>query len=280
MQKKTRPTPKIGESFGQLKIIKINKKFISKNRYQTKIICLCKCGNKIETKYGVLLSGDKRSCGCLFKSLQPKKLKVGEKIGNFTYLGPTNKRTSDRTKISKYKCKCGKIKEISDSIIRQNKQISCGCSRIIKCKIGEKFNNLKLIKILDKKLSHKFAIFLCICGKYTEKKLSSVVNGTSKHCGCLTHKRDPSLPKLRLYTETVRFSQKVYKRDNYTCIKCKKRGGYLNAHHLDGYHWCIKKRDDINNGVTLCRNCHNNFHRIYNNKNNTRQQFEEFMRIY
>lgn len=68
----------------------------------------------------------------------------------------------------------------------------------------------------------------------------------------------------------------VLKRDNYTCQLCKEVGGKLNAHHLDGYNWCIEKRTDEANGVTLCEKCHNEFHSIYGRGNNTNKQFKEF----
>lgn len=59
-------------------------------------------------------------------------------------------------------------------------------------------------------------------------------------------------------TEQYReWRQRVYKRDKYTCQVCgfRKRGG-LDAHHI------IPKRNapeltyDINNGITLCKACH------------------------
>jgi hypothetical protein len=70
----------------------------------------------------------------------------------------------------------------------------------------------------------------------------------------------------------------VFKRDNYICQCCnKKKSGELNSHHLDGYNWCIEKRTDINNGVTLCGDCHIDFHQKYGYGNNTKEQFEEWL---
>lgn len=73
---------------------------------------------------------------------------------------------------------------------------------------------------------------------------------------------------------------KVYKRDNFTCRCCgSSKSGTLNAHHLDGYHWCKDKRIDVDNGVTLCESCHKKFHSTYGNENNTKEQFEDFLKI-
>lgn len=52
----------------------------------------------------------------------------------------------------------------------------------------------------------------------------------------------------------------------------------MNVHHLDGFNWCIEKRTNVDNGVTLCKRCHLNFHSIYGSGNNTRGQFEEYLR--
>jgi len=61
----------------------------------------------------------------------------------------------------------------------------------------------------------------------------------------------------------------------FFCILCNKNGN-VHAHHLDGWHWAVEKRFDINNLVCLCRSCHSHFHSMYGNKNNTSEQFEEF----
>lgn len=70
----------------------------------------------------------------------------------------------------------------------------------------------------------------------------------------------------------------VYERDSYKCQICGDgRGGNLIAHHLDGYHWCREKRLDTGNGVTLCDDCHREFHRQYGNQRNTKKQYELFL---
>jgi hypothetical protein len=83
----------------------------------------------------------------------------------------------------------------------------------------------------------------------------------------------------RLYREYVSWRLAVYKRDSYTCVCCKdSKGGNLNAHHIDGYNWCVEKRTDVDNGVTLCETCHGEFHGIYGYGDNTHEQYNEWIR--
>lgn len=78
--------------------------------------------------------------------------------------------------------------------------------------------------------------------------------------------------------EQIQWRKDVYERDNYTCQCCgDNKGGNLNAHHLNGFHWDKEHRTDINNGVTLCEKCHKEFHKIYGKRNNTITQFREFL---
>jgi hypothetical protein len=66
------------------------------------------------------------------------------------------------------------------------------------------------------------------------------------------------LGMLRLSQEYSDWRISVYKRDNYTCQICGKVGGKLNADHIKPFALYPKLRFDINNGRTLCINCHKN----------------------
>lgn len=85
--------------------------------------------------------------------------------------------------------------------------------------------------------------------------------------------------KDRRYDDKIHAWRKdVYQRDNYTCIVCSDdSGGNLNAHHKDGFNWCVKRRYDVDNGATLCEDCHREFHSEYGYGDNTEQQFNEWI---
>lgn len=61
---------------------------------------------------------------------------------------------------------------------------------------------------------------------------------------------------IRASVEYEEWRKKVFERDNYTCVKCGKIGDYLNADHIKRFAEYHELRFDINNGQTLCEDCH------------------------
>lgn len=69
----------------------------------------------------------------------------------------------------------------------------------------------------------------------------------------------------------------VYSRDNWTCRKCFNKGGRLHPHHIKNFAQYDELRFAIDNGVTLCINCHTEFHRNYGKKDNNSDQLSEYI---
>lgn len=67
--------------------------------------------------------------------------------------------------------------------------------------------------------------------------------------------------RIRISKEFLDWRDFVFKRDDYTCQLCQKRGGVnLNAHHIEYFHKCPELRFEVNNGITFCKGCHEDVH--------------------
>lgn len=85
-------------------------------------------------------------------------------------------------------------------------------------------------------------------------------------------------PSDRNRTAAKEWRKAVYQRDGFECQACGAHGGDLNAHHLAAYDAAPERRFDVDNGVTLCPNCHTMFHVTYGFGGNTPEQFEEWLK--
>lgn len=197
------------------------------------------------------------------------------------------------------KCDCGNIKILGARAVKSGGTKSCGCLRKYKREdfTGQKFNRWTLLNFDVDKNGNIYWLCRCDCG--TEKSIiaSHVKTGRSKSCGCLqkeiiskrmsgtnnrlwrtdlTAEERKNGRKRSLSPDHAKWHRRVFERDDYTCQICCKRGGNLEAHHI--YSWATHKklRYTTSNGVTLCKSCHKEFHKIYTYYNNTRKQFTKF----
>jgi len=96
-----------------------------------------------------------------------------------------------------------------------------------------------------------------------KKKLSDIFSGSKNHFwkGGVSkiNKRQRRSLKFRQWRETV------FKRDKYACQICGIKSGNgkhidFHPHHIKPFSQFPKLKFDINNGITLCKNCHLKIH--------------------
>ena len=144
---------------------------------------------------------------------------------------------------------------------------------------GIRFSRLTTITYIE---DDKKYLCLCDCGGYKKVRTAALKNGNTKSCGCL-QKEKPSdsatqqhknlrasrgLPKdLPISRQSVLarhelkwLTKQTFERDSFTCVLCSHLGGKLQAHHIDSWSEHPEKREDSDNLVTLCKDCHYRTH--------------------
>lgn len=81
---------------------------------------------------------------------------------------------------------------------------------------------------------------------------------------------------VRISYKNTEWRKQVFKRDDYTCQKCKEKGGTIEAHHIKNFSQFVDYRFIIDNGITLCKKCHRQFHNIFGRQNNNKEQINLF----
>lgn len=69
-------------------------------------------------------------------------------------------------------------------------------------------------------------------------------------------KHESESNRLRKTEEWENWRTSVYERDDYICFICQRRGGKLHPHHIKKKSLYPELVFDINNGITLCEDCH------------------------
>ena len=115
--------------------------------------------------------------------------------------------------------------------------------------------------------------------KYCEKCAKRIFFTGENNPSWNPNKTDEERANSRSTDEYAKLVSNVFARDKYTCQCCGQYSKDLKAHHMNSYDIFVDERYDINNMITLCENCHRNFHKKYGYGKNTKEQFLEWMNV-
>ena len=129
--------------------------------------------------------------------------------------------------------------------------------------IARKYNTTK-----DKVMAviSDYGLFEIREGKFFSKGLIKRMNTNNNHPSGANHWKwkggitslNIKLRNSPLYAEWRKI---VFSRDNYTCQCCGRKGGALEAHHIKTFAKYPELRFSIDNGITLCKECHKQWHK-------------------
>ncbi|MGI8383187.1 helix-turn-helix domain-containing protein [Robertmurraya sp. P23] len=284
----------VGLNYGDLTIIDVLYYRKEGDNNRLCVNALCGCGNIVEKLYYTIKRGSIKSCGnnCILKS----NFNIGDRYGFLTVIGDEGIHAFgvNKRRFVKAKCECSNTITIPLVKLKSNQYRSCGkkCRMWLKDIVGNKYGLLTVIKELNKKNKQRYFLCRCECNEVREKSYYKLISGRTKYCsyGCVLkrgerhHAWKSYIPleereKGRNYWEYEQWQKKVKIRDKFTCqnTNCRQVGGNLQSHHLNSYDWYNEGRTDLTNGVTLCKKCHTDFHRIYGYGMNTKDQYYEWL---
>jgi hypothetical protein len=149
---------------------------------------------------------------------------------------------------------------------------------------GRRFGSLSVVnRVGADSLGKTTWLCLCDCGKTTVAAMGNLRSRNTKSCGCLKHRRGPRSSTDPL-AKTARKGQRnasrswrawVLRRDP-RCLQCG-TAERLEAHHLEGFSETPLLRYRLDNGATLCHDCHGAFHKRYGRQGFTEADFVEFL---
>lgn len=187
----------------------------------------------------------------------------------------------------------------------KNKKLELGeVKRLRKDLNGQTFGRLRVLSVDGKDKQNRLR-WRCCCSCGNEVTIDSrhLVQGRTVSCGCYCievstaiinrvkpwktgkashlykhNLTDEDRIRHRIFPELPLWRKKVFARDNYTCDLCSIRGGKIVAHHLNCWAGFKDLRFKLDNGVTLCKSCHHDFHMSLGGCRNhcTKQQYEEY----
>ena len=296
-----KPTGKLrdltGQVFGELTVIE---KVERKGRGNARWLCKCSCGVMTIGASNKLTLGYKRSCGAMEHRVGCKIVKLGgKKFGKLTvkeYCGLDARGHA----LWNCECECGGEKICRSLYLTKGANQNCGnrvqhpiIHPLYEDLVGMRFGLLTVAGAASRGTRGELR-WDCICDCGNTKVLSSSAIGKmgGLSCGDKKHHKDrrgtnhwawiPDLdPQLRIdrrWDENNKnWRREVYERDGFKCVLCESNKN-IEAHHLASFTRFPDLRYEIDNGVTLCRAHHKEFHSSFGIYKFTAEDFQTFAR--
>lgn len=101
-----------------------------KMRKEEAWLCKCDCGNETVATKDQLLSGRKKSCGCLKKQTPKNALDLsGQRFGKLTII-KRDGATASGSAVWLCRCDCGGEIKTNATTLRRGEAVTCGCGRV------------------------------------------------------------------------------------------------------------------------------------------------------
>jgi hypothetical protein len=112
--------------------------------------------------------------------------------------------------------------------------------------------------------------------KLSKSHIANVIKGLKRNNKDKVHKCS-ELHLLRKSSSWKHWRNSVFERDNWKCKSCNINCKELHPHHILNFYNNIENRFNVDNGITLCKKCHRDFHKKYGTSKNDRKQLNEFI---
>lgn len=217
----------------------------------------CKCGNIRNTSYTNFRYAKHKLCSdCAHKQGGLKTKFTYEYVKNFIEQQGCKLLTSeykDANTPMTLQCKCGEIWNVDFHVFARSKHKAC---KICSSTLG----GLKLLGKNNPQFGKK-------------GKLNPLFNNEQRK----------ALAKKFRSPEYIAMRETILNRDKNTCAKCKFTAKFkkdkkkLNIHHLFNKTEWPKWFYRLSNLITLCSNCHKNFHKTFGYRNNKPNQMKIYL---
>lgn len=153
--------------------------------------CRCDCGKDILLDTRTLQRGTITDCGCITKVKPGQKDMTGQRFGRLVCLYPEDARGTDNGTLWHCRCDCGRECSIPRGQLVNGYTKSCGClgHPPLKDYVGKRFGRLTVVSYSEKRRGLHYWKCKCDCGNFCEVGQTSLQNGETVSCGCLSEEK-------------------------------------------------------------------------------------------